>query len=723
MSAVTVAAALQFATLTAASAAVSRERAEQSAFDYLRASYVTLGLTADDVADLVSKDLYSSAHNGVTHVYLRQRHRGIEVAGTEITLYVTADGHVHHVSHRLLSGLASRAGTSLPSLSAADAETRAAADLALSASVPGPALRASLIYHLMADGSLRLAWDLMIDARQEPEFCGTVVVDAVSGEILDRTSWTTPLVPDLSGRAALGLGSDGGARVPNESMSPDGYQVFAIPKEHPDDGPRTLEADPAELGGAASPFGWHDTDGVAGEEFSVTRGNNAHAYTDTDNNNVPDPGSSPDGAQGLHFDFPLNLALAPSTYRPAAVTNAFYWTNVVHDVLWRYGFNEPAGSFQTNNYGRGGLGNDAVLVEVQDGSGLNNGTITTPLDGSAPRMQLYLWNTTSPFRDGALANGIIASLYGYGAAQRLVGGPNSSCLNQVESAGLWWGWADWIGLVLTANPSDTETTPRGVGTYLLGQPPTGLGIRPRHYTTDFAVNDLTHGDVAMSGGLVHTIGTTWCTMLWQVYWELVDDHGFNSEIYSPWTSGGNNLALQLIIDGMKLAPCTPGFVDARDAILAADVVLTGGLNGCAIWRAFAVRGLGASASQGSANSYIDGVEAFDLPAQCEGVAVGDGPPARAPSTAHTLQVHPNPFYPRTNLSITLVSRGEAVLEIYDLQGRLVRRIEAGVLDAGRHQFGWDGRDGDARALISGEYIVRLTVDGKTASTRKTMLVR
>ena len=72
--------------------------------------------------------------------------------------------------------------------------------------------------------------------------------------------------------------------------------------------------------------------------------------------------------------------------------------------------------------------------------------------------------------------------------------------------------------------------------------------------------------------------------------------------------------VQLVIDGMKLQPCSPGFVDGRNAILQADQLLTNGANQCEIWRGFAKRGLGASASQGSSNDRTDGVSAFDLPA-------------------------------------------------------------------------------------------------------------
>ena len=70
------------------------------------------------------------------------------------------------------------------------------------------------------------------------------------------------------------------------------------------------------------------------------------------------------------------------------------------------------------------------------------------------------------------------------------------------------------------------------------------------------------------------------------------------------------------MDGMKFQPCSPGFVDGRNAILQADLALTGGANQCEIWSGFAKRGLGVSASQGSSNNRTDGVEAFDVPTAC-----------------------------------------------------------------------------------------------------------
>src|SRR5690606_14541374 len=113
----------------------------------------------------------------------------------------------------------------------------------------------------------------------------------------------------------------------------------------------------------------------------------------------------------------------------------------------------------------------------------------------------------------------------------------------------------------------------------------------------------------------HGIGHGWASVLWDVTWDLIDRHGFNPNIYEPWHTGGNNLALQLVIDGLKMQGCGPGFVVARDAIIAADAVLTGGENTCLLWASFARRGLGFSAVQGTTGR-DDNTEAFDTHPAC-----------------------------------------------------------------------------------------------------------
>ena len=82
----------------------------------------------------------------------------------------------------------------------------------------------------------------------------------------------------------------------------------------------------------ASPFGWHDEDGAAGPEYTVTRGNNAHAFMDQDADNVPDPNGSPDGGAALKFDFPIDFTEHAQAYRDAATANLFYANNMIHDL-------------------------------------------------------------------------------------------------------------------------------------------------------------------------------------------------------------------------------------------------------------------------------------------------------------------------------------------------------------------------------------------------------
>ena len=78
------------------------------------------------------------------------------------------------------------------------------------------------------------------------------------------------------------------------------------------------------------------------------------------------------------------------------MTNLFYFNNVMHDFSYNLGFTETARNFQTNNFGRGGTGNDSVRAEAQDGSGTNNANFATPPDGQRPRMQQYLFTAPSP---------------------------------------------------------------------------------------------------------------------------------------------------------------------------------------------------------------------------------------------------------------------------------------------------------------------------------------
>ena len=129
------------------------------------------------------------------------------------------------------------------------------------------------------------------------------------------------------------------------------------------------------------------------------------------------------------------------------------------------------------------------------------------------------------------------------------------------------------------------------------------------------VNPMTYGILSNSSiRAPHGVGAVWATMLWDLTWAMIDKYGWNADLYNGM--GGNNRTMALVIEGLKLQPCSPGFVDGRDAILAADRLLNGGDNQCLIWEVFARRGLGYSANQGNTSNKSDGTEAFDMPPSC-----------------------------------------------------------------------------------------------------------
>lgn len=188
------------------------------------------------------------------------------------------------------------------------------------------------------------------------------------------------------------------------------YNVYAQPLGSPNDGDRTIVVEPADVN--ASPFGWHDVNGVVGPEFDILRGNNVHAYQDIDaDNEVPD--SQPVG-QELVFDFPIVESSDPEDNIDADATNLFYWNNYMHDWSYIFGFTEAAGNFQDNNYGKGGEQDDHVLAETLDGSDTNNAVFSAPRDGASGSMEMFKWNIGEQFE--VLSPAIVSGSYETGSA-------------------------------------------------------------------------------------------------------------------------------------------------------------------------------------------------------------------------------------------------------------------------------------------------------------------
>ncbi|KAJ3211733.1 Fungalysin/Thermolysin Extracellular metalloproteinase 5 [Dinochytrium kinnereticum] len=476
-------------------------------------------------------------------------------------------------------------------------------------------------YMQTSEGTLVPVWDLQVDLLDN---WFNVQVHATDRKVVQLVDW----------------------------VSDAAYNVLPLGINDPESGDRVMVLDPAHP--VSSPHGWHMQVSLESSKkaknFTVTVGNNVYAHENLDGKNEWKNKIRPDGKKDLIFDFPLNLTIQePSEYIDAAVTNLFYWNNAIHDLFYLYGFTEKAGNFQEDNLGRGGEGGDAVIANAQDGSGYNNANFATPPDGGHGRMRMYAWSVTTPYRDGDMEGGIIMHEYAHGISIRLTGGPkNSGCLGWGEAGGMGEGWGDFFATILRTTPNTTRDAVFGMGEYSNG----GSGIRKYRYSTSKSINPSTYSYVSKPAYWgVHAKGEVWAEILYEMYWDLVDAHGYNPNWYDTpiaknamvdrfttkpgtyrdfktgkvmsdtsfsaksamasgkWTTGGNVLALQLVVDGLKLQPCYPSFVDARDAILLADEALTKGENACIIWGAFARRGLGAGAKAG-------GREAFDLPKKC-----------------------------------------------------------------------------------------------------------
>lgn len=722
----------------------------QSSVDLARSTLAeraeSLGLKASDIADTEVTDDYVSKHTGVRHVWLRQRIEGLPVALALTNVNIGSDGRIWSLNSRFTTRAAERAAPRSPTISATDALAAYAEarrlDFDQTVSIKSRSDAENLVFNggAMADddipvslawleheGRLHLAWEMVVDEKSRADWY-QAWIDAHSGDVLKAVNWTQEA----------------------------GYRVFALPLEHPGQGSDTLVVDPADA--QASPLGWHDTGST---QYTDTRGNNVFAQEDTDANNTG--GRRPDGGAELDFDFPIDLGTQqPSEYEDFAITNLFYWNNIIHDVLWHHGFDEPSGNFQQVNFGPGGLGGDAVRADAQDGSGTNNANFGTPPDGNPPRMQMFIWTGSTPAilrvaepaasageynvatagwgatigdpgttatlelvddgsaspaegcaaltgftagnialvrrgscefgtkalnaeqagasavivvnndggngtinmgagasggqvtipvgmignlngniviadlgndiegtlireggpslnRDSDLDAGVIAHEYGHGLSNRLTGGPSQAgCLSGSQQAGE--GWSDFLGLWLTSKPEDQSDQPRGVGSYLtFRENIPGAGIRPAPYIRDMTLNPLTYDNLRTAGqaggvSIPHGVGTVFNSALWDMYWNLVDKHGFDEDFYTG--TGGNNIALQLVIDALKLQPCTPTFLDNRDATLLADQIAYEGENQCEIWDAYARRGMGVNAADGGSASSLNVTADFTLPQAC-----------------------------------------------------------------------------------------------------------
>ncbi len=584
------------------------------ALGFLTANLALFNLTPQDVAELRVARNFVSQNNGVTHLTFQQQANGIDVFGGAIDINIDRDGRVLNISGEPMPQIHTSLNTTIPVISADGAIARAAA----SAGVTGlkASQSAGLVYFPLALGNSRLAWDVTVEDARTPNIYRSLV-DAVDGTILWRQNLTKYSHIATHGQVFEGdspipdnpVGTSTGTIARTDQLFHGGGQVF----------PRGLGT-PLFPHSDANHFDWW-----AGAARTVTTSNNVIAQEDRNGDNLDGTQATPTADD---FTQPLDLTQDPSTYTAAATVNLFYWINHLHDIWYRYGFDEPSGNQQTNNFGLGGAQNDALIADAQDnrdGSvacntdadcpnddvcianlcrSFCNANNTTQPDGTANRMQMYQCNAANPERDGDLDNGVIIHEYHHGMAQRLRPTLHNGC----QGGGMGEGGGDFEALAVLAKPGDDPNGNYALGQYLFNN---ANGIRRGFYSIRPGVYPNTYGDIAGSASCtgnseVHNVGEIWANTLWIARALLVSRYGFVT---------GTDTILQLQLDGYKLAPANPTFLDMRDAILQADNVNNGGINQCLLWQAFARMGMGASAST-TGNTDTAPVEAFDTPLAC-----------------------------------------------------------------------------------------------------------
>ena len=451
--------------------------------DQLIALGAEMNYTKADIASPVISDYYTS--KGITHIYYQQSVDQISIFGTSAAVHIK-NNEVFLSNINFLKGIQKKAIKKQIQVPAVEALIRLAqnqnyplsqTELAiLSADEVAPekpttikatgisnrVIPLKLVFIEDVNRDLQLVWSIFIDEKEGANY-KNFLINATTGAIEKEINLTitckfdhnhthphNEAIPSVNNRL------EQLSHAPQEAniQVANSYNVFPIPIESPNFGNRSIEVSPWQANSIASPNGWHQVDTT---NYTTTKGNNVDAYEDSNSTNQPTNGdvARVDGGIELTFDNPLDTNGSAANYKPAAITNLFYWSNIIHDIWYNYGFDEPSGNFQEENYERGGNAGDYVYAEAQDGSGTCNANFSTPSDGGNPRMQMYICGA----RDGDFDNGVIVHEYGHGISTRLTGGPaTSGCLNNQEQMGE--GWSDWFAIVMTIQPEDNPTKAR-----------------------------------------------------------------------------------------------------------------------------------------------------------------------------------------------------------------------------------------------------------------------
>ena len=93
-----------------------------------------------------------------------------------------------------------------------------------------------------------------------------------------------------------------------------------------------------------------------------------------------------------------------------------------------------------------------------------------------------------------------------------------------------------------------------------------------------------------------------------------------------------------------------------------------------------------------------------------------------PEKPHLYQNYPNPFNPVTNIIFEIKESQKVILQIYNIEGRLIKTLIENQLYAGRHELSWNGLNSRGNLVASGVYYYVLRA-GDYQSAKRMVLMR
>ena len=270
------------------------------ALGFISSNATALGLSSGDFAQYQVKDEVFSQVTGASHIYFRQVYEGLPVYNGLLHVNVNRDGRIISVNNSFLAEIDLAVNTTLPAIDAATALVNAAKQVGIvskeqpkllgrpsgvqqtvqlsAPTITAEPVTAELLLLPIRRGEARLVWNFQLPTKGGDHHYD-FTVDAVNGSVWTRIDWVV---------------SEQFLVYPQPVESP--IHTSPLP---PADGRQTVGIQDPSI----SPLGWFDTGST---QYTITRGNNVHAYQDGNNSNSSS-GDEPDCGPPLDCFFPINL--------------------------------------------------------------------------------------------------------------------------------------------------------------------------------------------------------------------------------------------------------------------------------------------------------------------------------------------------------------------------------------------------------------------------------